>query len=136
MRPLFLVLLPLAAGCYDPIYGAPLGVDTASPVAFPDDVGAVFQASCSGSTCHAGGGLTQPHLDDYEAVVDQASSVEGLDYIEPGDPDASYLYAKVTGAQAAVGGGGSDMPLSADPLSDDDLATLSTWITDGAPPAE
>ncbi len=126
--------------CYDPLYGEPLDAGTeetgggAEP-ALPAEVEEIFTRTCSGSSCHLGGS-SSPELDSHASVVDAPSSVDGLDYVEPGDVDASYLYAKLTGRQREVGGGGNDMPYNADPLSEDDLLTLSTWITDGAPPAE
>lgn len=129
------LLLAALCGCGDPLYGVPLD-DSASPTtAFPADVAAIFSASCAVSGCHAAGGTT-PDLTDYDAVVGQASAVSGLDYVSPGDPDASYLFAKVSGTQAALGGSGGQMPLGGSPLSEADRDTLSTWILDGAPAAE
>ncbi|MEO1273755.1 MAG: hypothetical protein AAFX99_37240, partial [Myxococcota bacterium] len=45
-------------------------------------------------------------------IFDVPSSAPGLDYIEPGDSDSSYLINKIEGTQDDIdGGGGGQMPL-------------------------
>ncbi|MDP2312492.1 MAG: hypothetical protein Q8P41_06265 [Pseudomonadota bacterium] len=126
------------AGCFDPLYGVPLDAaeESAAPaVAFPADVETVFATSCAGAGCHVGGAVSPKLGEGYDTVVDVPSSVSGVDYVEPGDPAGSYLYAKLDGTAAALGGGGGTMPLGG-ALSDADLEIVYTWILDGALPAE
>jgi hypothetical protein len=52
----------------------------------------------------------------------------GLDRIEPGDPDASHLYKKITGTQTT----GAQMPFGLPALSPADVTTIETWILGGA----
>ncbi len=67
----------------------------------------------------------------YDALVDAPSSAPGLDEVEPGDSGKSYLYHKLAGSFADVGGGGTIMPPGGmiDPV---DLATIQIWIDEGA----
>lgn len=53
--------------------------------------------------------------------------------IKPGDPSQSYLWHKVNGTQAEVGGSGQIMP-STFPLNDSEKAIFERWIMAGAPP--
>ena len=47
----------------------------------------------------------------------------------PGDPEASYLYQKVTGAALC---GGERMPRGRAPLDEAELALIEAWICGGA----
>ena len=67
----------------------------------------------------------------YAALVNAPSSVPGLDQVEPGSSDMSYLYHKLAGTQLSVGGSGTQMPPGG-MLSADDLATVKAWIDGGA----
>ena len=66
-----------------------------------------------------------------------STQVEGLNLIEPGDPENSYLYMKITGADGIEG---DKMPI--DPLSgegslpQDYIDDIATWIQNGAPENE
>ena len=65
-------------------------------------------------------------------IVDVLDSGSSLDYIEPGDPSASYLWLKMNNTQSTVpGGSGNVMPPSG-MLSSADLLTVEEWITGGA----
>ena len=67
----------------------------------------------------------------YGDIVDVASVEQpSLDRIEPGDPEASYLYLKVTGDPSISG---AQMPLTGQPLSQSQIDDLRSWIEDGAP---
>lgn len=67
----------------------------------------------------------------YDNLVDVASTqAPGYDRVEPGDPEASYLWLKVTGTHSDVGSG-SQMPQGG-ALTDDELATIRSWIEGGA----
>ena len=53
-------------------------------------------------------------------------------YVEPGNPENSYIMYKLTGTQAEVGGEGVQMPKDLDPLSTAELDTIEAWIRSGA----
>jgi hypothetical protein len=106
---------------------------------FATDVWPLFQNTCS---CHTqmtpgvggGGGslfMGEDPATAYAAIVSVPSTVAGLDLIEPGDTAKSYLYHKVAGTQASVGGNGTSMPQGST-LPADQLATISAWIDAGA----
>ena len=108
-------------------------VDTSATWA--TDVAPILEVRCAG--CHfeppvaPSGGF---ELVDRSSIVDVASDqVPGLPYVTPGDPDASYLWHKINGTQASVGGTGGAMPLSAS-LPASELATIEGWILGGARP--
>jgi hypothetical protein len=89
----------------------------------------IFARSCT--SCH-GGSSPSEDLDlegrTYERLVNVPSAqAPNLMLVAPGDPDASYLYLKITG-QAAVG---NRMPPLRG-LSDDRIAFIESWILDGA----
>lgn len=110
-------------------------------VHFTQDVWPIVKVSCS---CHVyvpqgmpPGPAAYPELGEDPAVaylrlVDQPALGIGLDYVEPGDTAASYLFAKVTGTQLDVGGNGESMPPGV-VLGADELATIQAWIEMGAP---
>jgi hypothetical protein len=84
--------------------------------------------------CHGGsGGLT---IVDSTSLVNVSSGngVPVLDYIEPGVPAQSYLWHKINGTQASIGGIGLQMPRLQAPMAPADLATVEEWILDGAQP--
>jgi cytochrome c5 len=112
----------------------PGGATPASPY---DPIQAIFDANCT--TCHSGGSPPQglnlaagvsylPNL--FNVNSNQAA---GVKRVKPNDPDNSYLWRKVDGSQAAVGGSGSRMPQGQPQLSQADRDTIRNWILAGAP---
>ncbi len=89
---------------------------------------------CTG--CHAGNsGAAGLGLGDgfsYANIVNVASSeLASMKRIKPLDSAHSYLYHKIVGDQASVGGSGSRMPLGcsgASCVSAADLAAIQNWI--------
>lgn len=83
------------------------------------------------ATCHVSGGvygdlpLTQG--DAYPSIVGKPSS-QGMNYIEPGDPDNSYLYLKMVDDESISGG---VMPQGG-ALSAQYLDLMRGWIAAGA----
>lgn len=55
----------------------------------------------------------------------------GMDRIEPGAPDDSYLVHKIQGTQADVGGSGVRMPVGGQ-LTQAEIETIRSWIAAGA----
>ena len=88
---------------------------------------ALFNQSCGG--CHTQGGRSGGlALDDFPATTIDVLSSTALDYIEPGDPDGSYILHKLLGTQFDVGGGGSRMPQGGPFWSDTNIARLIAYI--------
>jgi hypothetical protein len=59
--------------------------------------------------------------------------VPGLDLIEPGDPDNSYLYLKLVGDDRIEGARMPYNPLTGEgELSESELGDILTWISAGA----
>lgn len=90
--------------------------------------------------CHIESGIAQtdgPILTStasYADLVDAPSpTVAGIDEVEPGDPDKSYLWHKLNGTQANVGGLGLQMPQGG-MLTTDELNLIKAWIEQGAMP--
>ena len=106
-------------------------------VDYVTDIQPIWDLKCI--SCHVAGGsaVAGPVLTSdkcYAAIVGVQSPTVAADLVAPGDPDASYLWHKLNGTQTDVpGGGGSPMPLGV-PLTDDELAAIEQWITDGAKP--
>src|SRR5262249_59489679 len=120
---------------------------TTLPWTFSGQVAPLLASRCAG--CHGGAGTGQyaglTDLGDpalaYAHIVNVASTeLPTMDRVEPGDHTLSYLWHKVDGSQASVGGGGSRMPQFCDPtlmgsnpcLTPDQLAGLAGWIDAGA----
>ncbi len=93
----------------------------------------VFNVSCATSGCHSGTsaplGLNLDAGKAYDKLVGQPSlQINGLQLVEPNNPDASYLVHKLEGTQ----GGGVQMPLGKPPVSASQLALIRQWIANGA----
>lgn len=92
-----------------------------------------FGASCaSNGACHAAGGQ-YPDLSyaGLPALINAPSArMSSALLVVPGDPEASWIYRKVTGTQGADGG--LLMPIgSAEPI--DGAEAIAEWIRAGAP---
>ncbi|MBW3672126.1 MAG: hypothetical protein KY432_10705 [Acidobacteria bacterium] len=59
-----------------------------------------------------------------------SAQVPQIDRVEPGQPDRSYLYMKVTGSPDILG---SRMPLGQPELSQQQKDLIENWILRGAP---
>jgi len=102
-----------------------------------EDVQPIFTANCAFSGCHGGAspaqGMNLSAGQAYQNTVGVPSvELPGMDRIEPGQPDQSYLVNKIQGTQASVGGSGQRMPLGLSPLSQDDINTIRAWVEAGA----
>ena len=96
---------------------------------FTDIQNKVFNKSCALSGCHVAG-VQSPNLSGnaYNVIVSKAST-KGLNYIEPGNPNQSYIYLKLIGANNISG---SQMPKNAPPLKQSVIDTIAVWISNGA----
>lgn len=95
----------------------------------------VFSTSCALAGCHAGSspqqGLNLSAGRAHENLVDVRSNERpDLLRVAPGAPDSSYLIHKVEGRSSIVG---EQMPLGGEPLSQEEISALRTWIERGAP---
>ena len=99
---------------------------------FEVDIWPVVEARCATEFCHA---VAAPVMSDaataYANVVNVAHAASMLDYVEPGDADASYLWHKLMGTQATVGGSGGSMP-SGGELCPIEIQAIYAWISGGA----
>ena len=94
-------------------------------VSFADDVVPILEAKCV--ACHGGadenGAITiemELELTSYEKLM------KGSEYgsiVEPGNVEDSILWQMIEFG---------DMPQDGDPLTEDELATIRTWIAEGA----
>lgn len=102
------------------------------------DIQPIWDAKCV-SACHEVGGAAELSLllsegDAYAAILSAPSpSVPGLTIVVPGDRDNSYLWHKINGTQADIGGGGLKMPIGG-ALDIADIETIGQWIDEGAQP--
>jgi len=95
----------------------------------------ILMPRCSCHVNGAAGGLAMPDAATaYGNLVGVPASVAPLDRVTAGDSDASYLFHKVNGTQADVGGGGGQMPLGGGPLDGGQISDIANWINEGAQP--
>ena len=118
------------------------GTGGMAAISHAEEIQPIWTANCV-EGCHEAGG-TAAYLDlsegnAYASIVDVASpTVTSLTLVVPGDPDSSYLYAKVAGTHLELEGGvGQQMPLNpdlspADPLLQAEQDLIADWIADGA----
>jgi mono/diheme cytochrome c family protein len=99
------MLLPLA-------FAPPEGIEAAQ---------AIFDESCT--LCHDASDDTL-NLEDARALIGKPSST-GKPLIDPGNPNNSYLYLKLVGAEGIEG---DPMPLGGDPLPVEQQAAVRDWI--------
>jgi hypothetical protein len=91
-------------------------------------VQAIFDESCT--LCHDASDDALD-LEDARTSIGKASST-GKPLIDPGNPNGSYLYLKMVGAEGIAG---ESMPLGDDPLPVEQLSAVQAWIA-GLPPAD
>lgn len=103
-------------------------------VGFQADVQPIFTGNCALRGCHTGA-APQAHLDlsdgaAYAQLVGVAAYLcAGRTRVTAGSVPDSYLYAKLLGASDICG---SRMPLNGGALATEDVATIASWICNGA----
>lgn len=100
------------------------------PATVPPDVKAIVGHSCAVSGCHRGqyptGNLNLEPDKLLASTLNVASDeAPGRKYIDTGDPEKSYLLAKIKGEPGIVG---VRMPARGGPLSDDQIKAVQDWI--------
>lgn len=106
----------------------------AEPVSFAKDIVPILKTRCV--MCHLTGkepGSIQLHPKSAHASLVGIKSVEvDMMRVEPGKPADSYLYRKIEGTHAEVGGSGAAMPSVGSPLKPEQIALVRQWIEEGA----
>lgn len=101
------------------------------------DIQPIWDEHCLGPGCHEppspGNGLVLSE-DAYANIVGVPAFGANRPFIDPGDPDHSYIVDKIEGNQLDpdVNGTGSAMPLAMDPLSEAQRELIRLWIEQGA----
>jgi len=106
-----------------------------------DDIMPIWVASCIDASCHDADG-PQAGLDlqtegnVYENICTGIHGFSGMPYIdcEDHDPSDSYIFRKIEGSHLdgdISGANGAPMP-PARALTDEQMATISAWISQGA----
>ena len=111
--------------------------EPATAVSFRGDVQPIFTARCAVAFCHSGPFPTQGlNLGDgssYAAIVGQPSTeVPAVKLVDPSSETNSYLLWKISKAPPGESILFSPMPLTGGPLTLTEMATIRTWVTDGA----
>lgn len=133
---LFAIIYPiLLAGCEESIVGSQASVQPT----FASIQQNVFARSCASMSCHSTlsqrGGLVLEAGKAYANLVgvssdNESAKAQGLKRVNPGKPDSSFLMIKLTGPGP---GQGTQMPDGNDPLSQQAIGAIRTWIANGAP---
>lgn len=114
-------------GCTDPLalnYNPSANVEDGScvyPISFNQDLMPIFNAHCN--SCH-GEGTPYP-LQLMPAKVAHNEIIDG-NYVNLKNPESSHLYQIVNGDLELI------MPLNADPLTEEQIQLILTWIEQGA----
>ena len=100
----------------------------------------VFDKSCANSVCHAApanaGNLNLTYGLSYEDLVGRepqnpAAAAAGMQLVDPGNPENSFLLAKLIGPTVAEQG--ARMPFGGGMLHNGKIDAVRTWIEAGAP---
>lgn len=107
------------------------------PVDFATQIQPIFDKNCAGSFCHAGTsprqGLALEAGKSYDNIVGVPSGeVPSVMRVKPFDAENSYLYRKLEGEQADLGGSGGRMPQGKPALAEDQIKLIEEWINQGA----
>lgn len=103
---------------------------------FANDIEPKLDQSCALAGCHsaesAAADLNLSAGSSYGNIVGVPSTqVPGLNRVEPGRSDSSYIVNKLLGTQASAGGSGERMPKGGPP-DNELLSEMGDWIDDGA----
>lgn len=128
----------VAAACADfTVPAAALGPDTlvAEP-SFARDIQPILTARCATVGCHTAvthqAGLVLQAGIAYDSLVGRPSTLAPqFVRVAPGDADASWLL-RMIGPDPAARFGIERMPLGRAPLTDNQIATIVRWVTQGA----
>lgn len=111
----------------------PAAASASEPVNFASDVQPILTQHCV--MCHLPGAAQGDHSlypDAWASMVNAPSVQSPLQLVEPGSPETSYSYLKLTGEHLEAGGSGEIMPFPNGPLSADEISIFRRWIEQGA----
>ena len=74
------------------------------------------------------------YLGSQTVLMSTNSNQVSMPLVTVNDPSQSYLYHKVAGTHASVGGSGTQMPKNQAAMSASQIAMVEQWILDGAQP--
>jgi hypothetical protein len=98
-------------------------------VSFATDIQPIFDLNCIG--CHGLGGNAGLDLRDgfsHASLVGVTATEINMPRVDPGQPQTSWLYLKLTGTQTS----GDPMPAGGFPLPEATVALVEQWIVEGA----
>lgn len=109
-----------------------------SNVSFAETIEPLLHTSCAHDSCHTNDApaveLILASGYSYWFLVNvRSTEVDAMKRVEPGDPEASYLVHKLRGTHIEAGGNGERMPFGVEPLTEQEMATIVTWILDCSP---
>lgn len=103
-------------------------------VSFAQDIAPVLRTRCA--VCHMTGSepgnLRLYPSAAYDSLVGASSVSTGKWLVSAGKPEESYLVHKIKGTHLEVGGEGSRMPQGQNPLGQEVISLIETWIGQGA----
>ncbi len=100
----------------------------------------LFDKNCASSSCHAtpanAGNLNLAYGFSYDELLDRvpqnpAAAAAGMKLVDPGNPENSFLFAKLTGELPPEQG--ARMPFGGGTLHAGKVDAVRTWIAAGAP---
>ncbi len=120
------IVLLFLSGCRDksnPVTGSPSDVVfPAQNVSYSAQVQVLFNQACAFAGCHDSGDHTSPlKLDNY---TDAVLTIPGE--VVPGKPDQSILVLRIQGSVGTI------MPPQGNPLNQNQINGIRTWIAEGA----
>ena len=124
----FALVALLFAGCQREVLDNSALVEVEG-VSFSTEVQPIFLNSCGGSGCHLGNDQTSGvNLSTYQRVISSIGEGYNGPIVRAGDGAGSPIVDKI-GSRPQVG---SRMPLGRTALSTTQIATIRTWIDEGA----
>lgn len=114
--------------------GAAASAQAGAP-SYTKDVAPILKSRCA--VCHltgkeAGNLALHPGAAHASLVGVKSVVAKGMNRVEPGKPEESYLVAKLEGTHVAKGGSGARMPFGAAPLPQPQIDIIKAWIKAGA----
>lgn len=118
--------------------------EKAKPASFAKDIAPIFATTCAFSSCHGAksesNGLflpKEPGQMRKELLAGSSHTRSGAKFVVPNAPEQSFLVTKITDApfcapECAGEACGQRMPKGGDPLTDDQVAAIQSWIASGA----
>ena len=97
-------------------------------ISFADQVQVIFNQSCGGAGCHVSSSQSGVNLSTYDDVMNSVGEQYNREIVDPGNPDESPLVDKIEPAPEH----GQRMPFDRDPLSEQQIRVIRTWIEEGA----